>query len=61
MKLFAPGVKTPFSGQYKLIGPRGKEYDTEITAIKGKILPPPPKAGIKYEFIDATKNKSGKE
>ena len=58
-QLLSPGNQAIGSGQYKLIGPRGGDLGIEITAIKGKTLPPSPKPGIQYLFIDATKNKSG--
>lgn len=61
LKTISPGAAAPYSGQYELIGPRGARLPTEITAIKGKTLPPPPKSGIKYLFVDGTRNKSGRK
>ncbi len=39
-------------GQYKAPG-----IKTEVTAVKGKPLPPTPKAGRRYKLIDPTKLK----
>ncbi len=50
-----PGNKVPVSGQYEIIGPRGGKTGEEITGVKGKILPPTPKPGSKYELADKTK------
>jgi hypothetical protein len=55
-----PGEAAPHSGQYLVIGPRGGK-GSEITAIKGKPLPPVPVKGATYTFVDATKNKSGRD
>jgi len=54
-----PGTPAPASGQYKQIGPRGGE-GKEVTAIKGRPLPPTPIAGGGYKLVDRTKNKSGR-
>ena len=51
-KTFKPGQIAPKSGQYKNI-----TTNTEITATKGKPLPPTPKAGQKYILVDPTKHK----
>jgi len=59
-KNLKPGQSAPISGQYALIGPRGGDTGQEITAIKGKPLPPTPKAGQSFIPVDPTKNKSGK-
>ena len=56
-KNFKPGEIAPRSGQYEKIGPRGGETNKEITAIKGKPLPPPNKHGITYKLVDVTKHK----
>jgi hypothetical protein len=53
-----PGTPAPASAQYKRVGPRGGE-GPEITAIKGRRLPPGP-AGSTYKIADRTKNKSGR-
>ena len=54
-----PGKKAPASGQYKPLGPRGGDSHREITAVKGKTLPPAPAAGVTYKLVDRTKNKAG--
>lgn len=55
-----PGETTPKSGQYEQVGPRGGRTGHEVTAVKGEPLPPTPKPGMSYTFVDATKNKSGR-
>lgn len=47
-----PGAKAPASGQHE------REDGTEVTAIKGKPLPPTPRAGDGYELVDKTKHAS---
>lgn len=54
-----PGMKTPRSGQYQQIGPRGGK-GKEVTAVKGEPLPPTPSKNMKYNLVDPTKNKSGR-
>ena len=54
-----PGEAAPRSAQYRRIGPRGGK-GPEITAIKGKPLPPSPVKGATYTMVDPTKNKSGR-
>lgn len=51
-----PGQSVPRSGQYEVIGPRGGKTGEEITGVKGKTLPPTPKAGSSYKLVDATKH-----
>lgn len=51
-----PGQKVPRSGQYEIIGPRGGKTGEEITGVKGKTLPPTPKAGSAYKLVDPTKH-----
>lgn len=50
-----PGSAAPISGQYKPAG-----GGSEITAVKGKTLPPGPRKGISWVPVDPTKNKSGR-
>lgn len=57
-KVFKPGEETPVSGQYKVIGPRGGDTDSEITSVEGKPLPPTPKSGMGYVLTDKTKHKN---
>ena len=47
-----PGSKAPVSGQYKPSKGGG-----EVTAVKGKRLPPSKKPGTNYKLVDATKHK----
>ena len=54
-----PGQKTPASGQYQQIGPRGGK-GPEVTSVKGEPLPPTGKKGTTYNLVDPTKNKSGR-
>lgn len=55
-----PGSKAPASGQYGVIGPRGGKTNKEITAVKGKPLPPTQRPGERYVLNDPTNNKSGR-
>ncbi len=52
-----PGEKTPESGQYPVIGPRGGKTGTEVTSVEGRPLPPTPKPGQTYGKPDVTKHK----
>jgi hypothetical protein len=57
-ELLPPGTPTPDSGQYKIVGPRGGDTaEGERTSTEGRPLPPTPKPGQKYIFVDATKHK----
>ena len=58
-KRIKPGIVAPKSGQYLEVGPRGGAR-REVTAVKGRPLPPPSAKGSTYVLVDATKNKSGK-
>ena len=53
-----PGTEAPASGQYQQIGPRGGK-GREVTAVKGKPLPPTTVRGSTYTLVDPSKNKSG--
>lgn len=59
-KPLTPGTKTPSSGQYGEVGSRGGKTGKEITAVKGKTLPPASKKGNRYVLNDATNNKAGR-
>lgn len=59
-KKFKPGQNAPISGQYAVVGPRGGSTGSEITAIKGKPLPPTPQPGQSFVPVDPTKNNSGR-
>lgn len=55
-----PGNKSPASGQYSVVGPRGGRINHEVTVVKGEPLPPTKKPGQSYIMVDPTNNKSGK-
>jgi len=59
-KPIKPGQDAPNSGQYGVVGPRGGKTGVEVTAVKGKTMPPTPKAGQVYVLVDPTKNDSGR-
>lgn len=59
-KRYKPGAPAPASGQYEVTGPRGGSTGAEITAVKGRPLPPSPKSGQAYTLVDRTKNDSGR-
>lgn len=59
-KKLKPGEPAPVSGQYALLGPRGGDTGKEVTAVKGKPLPPTPEAGQSYKLVDRTKHRSGR-
>ena len=53
-----PGQPAPQSGQYVEVGPRGgKKSDNEITAAKGKPMPPSSNPGNRFKLVDPTKHK----
>ena len=53
----SPGSYDPRTpAQFGVIGPRGGKPGEEITGVKGKTLPPTPKAGSSYKLVDATKH-----
>ena len=54
--ILKPVQTVPRSGQYEIIGPRGGETGEEITGVKGKTLPPTPKAGSSDKLVNATKH-----
>ncbi|GAA3053883.1 hypothetical protein LV79_004721 [Actinokineospora globicatena] len=51
-KPIPPGTPAPQSGQYKVPG-----SSVEVTAVKGKPLPPTPGKGQGYTLVDPTKHK----
>jgi len=53
-----PGKPAPASGQYQQIGPRGGK-GPEVTAVRGKPLPPTTSGGSSYDLVDRTRNQSG--
>lgn len=52
-----PGAIAPVSGQYGVMGVKGGKIDREVTAIKGKPLPPTQTKGQTYILTDKTKHK----
>ncbi len=52
---FRPGQPAPVSGQYPVLGPRGGDTGDEVTAVKGRPLPPTPKPGMGYGNPDKTR------
>lgn len=52
-----PGSKSPESGQYKVVGPRGGSKGREVTSVKGDRLPPTQNPKEKYILVDPTKHK----
>lgn len=51
-KTYSPGQKAPASGQYGIVGTKA-----ERTVVKGEPLPPPKRAGQRYELRDKTRTK----
>lgn len=51
-----PGTKTPVSGQYEKVGPRGGKTGLEVNSTKGNSLPPAGK-GVTFRLADRTKHK----
>lgn len=56
-----PGQSAPFSGQYAEVGPLGLQTTREVTAVKGKRMPPTLAPGISYVLVDPTNNGSGRK
>lgn len=53
-----PGTPAPKSGQYVQVGPRGGNAGgTEITAVKGKPMPPTTGPNKQWHLVDPTKHK----
>lgn len=51
-KKIKPGTPAPASGQYRPVG-----GGSEVTAVKGKPLPPTSQAGQAWKLVDKTKHK----
>lgn len=51
------GQEAPFSGQYRMEGPRGGHIGIERTVVKGEPLPPTLSAGQVYRLVDKTKTR----
>jgi len=58
-KIFKPGMKSPFSGEAEVIGPRGGHIGHEVTVDRNEKFPPTPKAGQKYVVSRRAHNKAG--
>ncbi len=54
-KTISPGTPAPLSGQVKIPGSK-----VEVTVVKGKPMPPTPKPGQGYVFVDPTKHKKSR-
>jgi hypothetical protein len=52
------GNQAPVSGQYERRGPRGGRTGREVTAVKGKPLPPTGK-GETFDLVDRTRHGRG--
>ena len=59
-KTYKPGESAPISGEYEIIGPPGGDTGQERTAVRGKPLPPTPKAGQGYVIHRPAHNGAGK-
>ena len=55
-KNFKPGEKSPRSGQYEILGPRGGSTGIERTVVKGEPMPPTLEPGQQYHLVDPTKH-----
>lgn len=56
-KKLTPGTQAPKSGQYQQVWPRwGTSGRPEITAVRGKPLPPTPEAWLTYVLVDPTRH-----
>lgn len=51
-----PGEKVPYSGQYKVLGARGKDLKREVTLVRGESAPPTQKKGQTMVLVDKTKH-----
>lgn len=58
-KRYTAGQTAPVSGQYGLFDSFGN-YFRQITMVKGKTFPPPPRHGLSYILMDATDHASGR-
>ncbi len=59
-RAFKPGQKAPVSGQYGIVGPKGRRAGTERTVVKGKRFPPTPEPGQRYVLVDPTRTSPSK-
>lgn len=56
-KLYKPGEIADRSGQYEMVGPRGRRMGIERTVVRNEPLPPPLSKGMRYILTDRTKHK----
>lgn len=54
-KTISPGTPAPRSGQAKIPGSK-----VEVTVVEGKPMPPTPKRGQGYVYVDLTKHKKSR-
>ena len=54
-KTLKPGQKASRSGQYEIIGSRGRRTGIERTVTRGEPLPPSLRSGQRFQLADATK------
>ena len=55
-KQIKPGTPAPVSGQYERFNRLGNPTGNEVTATRGKPLPPTPHSGQSYKLVDKTKH-----
>ncbi|EQM78216.1 hypothetical protein [Microbacterium maritypicum] len=51
-----PGEIARQSGQYEIVGPRGRRTGDERTVVRGEPMPPTPKPNMSFNLVDRTKN-----
>ena len=51
-----PDQTVPISSQHEIIGPSEDKTSEEIKGVKGKTIPPIPKAGSNYKLVDKTRH-----
>ncbi len=52
-------MKSPFSGEAEVIGPRGGHTGHEVTVDRNEKFPPTPEAGQRYVVSRRAHNKAG--
>ena len=55
-KAYKPGERATISGQYEIIGSRGRKTGMERTVTQGEPFPPTRAKGQKYVLVDPTKH-----
>lgn len=56
-----PGERSDRSGQYEIVGPRGRRTGVERTVTEGEPFPPTRRPGEKFMLADPTKHKPPKK